>query len=189
MLKFLSFGFLSGTPKEDVMKNIGDMMSNQIKEKDDEDIVSSQIKNKGDEMVFGKSSVEEVSPPQMNGMSRMDELNSVLSELQTASGDIDACAVVSEDGLTMASSLPAHMEETSVSSMCAVMISMGQRISVELSRGSVEQLFVKGEAGMVISQYAGEHAVLMVLARKDAKLGLIFYDISRAAKRVQQILS
>lgn len=93
MLKFLSFGFLSGTPKENVMKNIGEIMSNKFNDK-------------GDDMVFGNSSVEKTSPSHINAGSRMDELNNVLSELQTASGDIDACAVVSEDGLTMASSLP-----------------------------------------------------------------------------------
>lgn len=177
MLEFLSVGFPSDTAKEDIMKHIDNMLSDQINDK-------------GDVMVFGSSSVEQASPSQMNGGSRMDELNTVLSDLKTGSGgDIDACAVVSDDGLTMASSLPAHMEETSVSSMCAVMISMGQRISVELSRGSLEQIFVKGQSGMVISQYAGEHAVLLVLAPKNAKLGLVFYDIENAANRVRKILS
>ena len=38
-------------------------------------------------------------------MSRTDELNAALSELQSGSADIEACAVVSEDGLIIASSL------------------------------------------------------------------------------------
>jgi len=177
MLKFLSSDLPTETVKEDIMKIIGNMMSNKIKDK-------------GDNMVFGNSSLENVASPQINAGSRMDDLNAVLAELKTGSGgDIDACAVISDDGLTMASALPTHMAEASVSSMCAMMTSMGQRVSVELSRGSLEQIFIKGEAGMVISQHAGEHAVLLVLAPKEAKLGLIFYDIANAANRVKKILA
>ena len=122
-------------------------------------------------------------------MSRIDELNKTLSNLQASSGDIEACAVVSEDGLIIASSLPQGVEEASVAAMCAAMLSMGERISVELKRGSLEQLFIKGDNGYVITMHAGPHAVLLAMARKEAKLGLLFLDLSRAAEQTKNILS
>ena len=122
-------------------------------------------------------------------MSRIEALNKTLSSLQASSSDIEACAIVSEDGLIIASSLPQNVEEGRVAAMSAAMLSMGERISVELKRGALEQLYVKGSDGYFLSVHAGEHAVLIAMARKDAKLGLIFFDINKAAHEIKKTLS
>jgi hypothetical protein len=122
-------------------------------------------------------------------MSRIDRLNQVLADLQAIAGDIEACAVVSVDGLIMASNLPRGLEEDSVAAMSAVMMSMGERTALELERGKTEQLFVKGDSGYVVTMRAGDDAVLLVMARKEAKLGLVFLDLSRAALKVQHVLA
>lgn len=122
-------------------------------------------------------------------MSRIDDLNKTLSNLQASSSDVEACAVVSEDGLIIASSLPQGIEEERVAAMSAAMLAMGERISQELKRGSLEQLFVKGKEGYFLSMHAGLHAVLIALVRKDAKLGLIFFDLNKAAEATKAILS
>ena len=49
-----------------------------------------------------------LAKPMEECMSRIDDLNNVLLELQASSGAIEACAVVSEDGLIMASSHYKH---------------------------------------------------------------------------------
>lgn len=121
-------------------------------------------------------------------MSRTDELNNALSNLQASSADIEACAVVSEDGLIIASSLPQGFEENHIAAMSAAMLSMGSRTASELKRGAIQQLFVKGENGYAIIMYAGPHAALLAMTRKEAKLGLIFLDMSRAAEEIKNIL-
>jgi predicted regulator of Ras-like GTPase activity (Roadblock/LC7/MglB family) len=119
----------------------------------------------------------------------MEELNKALSNLQASSSDIEACAIVSEDGLIIASLLPQGVEEERIAAMSATMLSMGERISMELRRGELEQLYVKGKEGYFLGMHAGDHAVLISLARKDAKLGLIFFDLNRAADSIKKILS
>ncbi len=88
----------------------------------------------------------------------------------------------------MASSLPANIEEDRVSAMSAAMISLGERIAGELGRGRLEQVYVKGERGYVILQSIGEEAVLTVLARQQAKLGLIFLDMSRTVSELEKLV-
>jgi predicted regulator of Ras-like GTPase activity (Roadblock/LC7/MglB family) len=105
-----------------------------------------------------------------------------LRELQASSPDIEASAVVSVDGLSIASALPQNVEEDRVSAMSAAMLSLGERIATELGRGSLEQVYIKGEKGYVILMSVGEEAVLTALAREQAKLGLIFLDMRRAAE-------
>ena len=52
-----------------------------------------------------------------------------LRELQASSPDIEASAIVSVDGLTIASALPQGVEEDRVSAMSAAMLSLGERIA------------------------------------------------------------
>jgi len=120
--------------------------------------------------------------------SRTGRMVDRLKELQISTPDVEASAVVSVDGLIMASSLPVGIEEDRVSAMSAAMLSLGERIAGELGRGSVEQVYIRGEKGYVILMAVGEEAVLTVLAREQAKLGLLFLDMRRAVESLEQIV-
>ena len=111
-----------------------------------------------------------------------------LRDLQASSPDIEASAVVSVDGLSIASALPAGVEEDRVSAMSAAMLSLGERISTELGRGTLEQVYIKGEKGSVVLMSVGEEAVLTALVREQAKLGLIFLDMRRAVEALQRLI-
>lgn len=119
---------------------------------------------------------------------RQDMFTSILSELNGSSADIEASAVISTDGLMMASLLPAGLDEDRVGAMSAAMLSLGSRIAKELARGDLEQVLVKGESGYVLMTNAGNEAVLSVIAKPQARLGLIFLDVKRAAEGIKRIL-
>jgi len=111
-----------------------------------------------------------------------------LRDLQVSSLDIEGSALVSLDGLIMASSLPPVVEEDRVSAMSAAMLSLGERIAGELGRGVLEQVYVRGQDGYVVLRAVGEEAVLTVLARDTAKLGLLLLDMRRAAEDLANIV-
>jgi len=111
-----------------------------------------------------------------------------LRDLQASSPDIEASAVVSVDGLSIASALPQEVEEDRVSAMSAAMLSLGERIASELGRGILDQVYIKGEDGYVILMSVGEEAVLTALARRQAKLGLIFLDMRRATEDLAKLI-
>ncbi|MCJ7702037.1 MAG: roadblock/LC7 domain-containing protein [Anaerolineales bacterium] len=111
-----------------------------------------------------------------------------LRDLQASSPDIEASAVVSVDGLTIASALPQGVEEDRVSAMSAAMLSLGERISSELGRGNLDQVYIKGGQGYVVLMSIGEDAVLTALARERAKLGLIFLDMRRATDDLAKLI-
>jgi len=120
--------------------------------------------------------------------SRTEQMVSRLKDLQVSTPDIEASALVSVDGLIIASALPTDVEEDRVSAMSAAMLSLGERIAGELGRGLLDQVYVRGANGYVILSAVGEEAVLTVLARKDAKLGLVFLDMRRAAEDLGRLL-
>lgn len=119
---------------------------------------------------------------------RADMLTSILTELNGTSADIEASGIISTDGLMMASVLPAGLDEDRVGAMSAAMLSLGDRTAQELARGTLEQVLIKGDTGYVLMTYAGSEAVLTVMAKPNAKLGLIFLDVKRAAGSVSELL-
>ncbi|MCD6284887.1 MAG: roadblock/LC7 domain-containing protein [Anaerolineae bacterium] len=124
----------------------------------------------------------------MASLSRVDQLTNSLYELQASTADIEASVIVSVDGLMIASALPSDATEDRVAAMSAAMLSLGERIATELGRGTLEQVYVKGDQGYVILMGVGEEAVLTVLARGRAKLGLVFLEMGRAVERLTRLL-
>jgi hypothetical protein len=119
---------------------------------------------------------------------REELIQSVLSDLNGGSADIEASAIISTDGLTIASALSSAMDEARVGAMAAAMLSLGERTATELARGDLEQVMIKGNNGYVLLIHAGPEAFLSVIVRKEAKLGLVFLDASRAAKAAGELL-
>lgn len=120
--------------------------------------------------------------------SRTDMMVSRLRRMQAAAPDIEASAVVSFDGLTIASALPIDVEEDRVSAMSAAMLSLGERIAGELGRGNLQQVYIRGDNGFVILSAIGIEAVLTALARQQAKLGLVFLEMRRAAQDLARLV-
>jgi len=124
----------------------------------------------------------------MASLSRVDQLTNSLYELQASTADIEASVIVSVDGLVIASALPSDATEDRVAAMSAAMLSLGERIAMELGRGALEQVYVKGDRGYVILMSVGEEAVLTVLAHGRAKLGLVFLEMRRAVEVLTGLL-
>ncbi|MES0339602.1 MAG: roadblock/LC7 domain-containing protein [Anaerolineales bacterium] len=111
-----------------------------------------------------------------------------LHDLQGRTPDVEASAVVSVDGLTIAAVLPTSVEEDRVSAMSAAMLSLGERIAGELGRGGLDEVYIHGDDGYVLLTSIGNGAVLTVLARKHAKLGLVFLEMRRAAEDLEKLV-
>jgi len=119
---------------------------------------------------------------------RAEMINSILGELNGSSTDIEASGVVSTDGLMIASQLSDGIDEDRVGAMSAAMLSLGDRTAQELGRGKLEQVLIKGDNGYILMTYAGSDAVVTVLAKPNARLGLIFLDVKRAANDIAKII-
>src|SRR3970282_2204 len=120
--------------------------------------------------------------------SRSDLMVEHLRNVEAAAPDIEASAVVSVDGLIMASALQQGVEEDRVSAMSAAMLSLGERISNELGRAGLEQGYIKGSKGSIVLTSMGDEAVLTAMARHEAKLGMIFLEMRRAAEDLVKLV-
>ncbi|HVF19151.1 MAG TPA: roadblock/LC7 domain-containing protein [Mycobacteriales bacterium] len=125
---------------------------------------------------------------QRSDETRATRLERTLRELLSATTDLEAAAVVSFDGLPMAAALPAGMDEDRVAAMSAALLSLGERATEGLGRGALNQVFIEGENGTVFLVSAEDEAVLVAVASKGAKTGLMLYEVKRAAAQVADAL-
>lgn len=118
----------------------------------------------------------------------LEKLNIILQSFVSGTNDVQGAALVTPDGLPLASILPGGMDEERVSAMSAAMLSLGERIGGELARGSMDRIFVEGDSGYGILISCGEDAVFLVLASQVAKQGLLMLEIKRAVEELKLIL-
>jgi predicted regulator of Ras-like GTPase activity (Roadblock/LC7/MglB family) len=127
-------------------------------------------------------------PQEEPKMTRLESLNKILKTLQNESPGVEASALISEDGLMIASALSAELDETRVGGMTATLLNLGTRAATELRRGEVEEVIVRGDSGYAVMVSAGRGVLLLVLANQNSKLGLIFFDMREAIKNLRKVL-
>jgi hypothetical protein len=116
-----------------------------------------------------------------------EKLERILSDLERV-GDIEASAVVSRDGLLMASDIPENVHAETFAAMAATMLGAAETAVSELKKGVSERVIVESKLGKIITKGAGSKALLVVMTRPEAKLGLILMETERAAEKIKSML-
>lgn len=120
--------------------------------------------------------------------SRTQQLVARLRALLVSAPEVEGVALVNWDGLIIASVLEPPADEDRVAAMSAAMLSLGERIARELGRGALEQVYVKGSQGFTLLTEAGPQAVLTVIARSEARLGMLLLELRAVAADLQFLL-
>lgn len=134
------------------------------------------------------AAVEMDSAPD-TGAVRDKLLRPVLRTLNSVSPDIEASAVVSGDGLTIAAVLGDGVDRDRFGAMCASLLALADRAAQEISRGQLKQVLIEGERGTMLLVQAGNDTVLAVASRPTTNLGMVFLEARRAALKVQETLA
>ncbi|MHA1819556.1 MAG: roadblock/LC7 domain-containing protein [Promethearchaeota archaeon] len=121
-------------------------------------------------------------------MSKDDSLKDILKELMSSVSNINGAAIVSVEGLPIESVLENDVDETRIAAMTAAILSLGERASQELDKGMLEQIYIRGEKGYILTMAAGQNAVLTLSTDKEIRLGLIFLECKRACEKIAKII-
>lgn len=117
-----------------------------------------------------------------------ESLDDILKKLLNAIPEVKAAAIVSAEGLPIASALPQGIDETRIAAMTAALLSLAERSVIEMEKGEFEQLYVRGNEGYLLVLQAGPNAVLTVSTTKDVRLGLIFLDCKRTTEKIAKLI-
>lgn len=117
------------------------------------------------------------------------EINQALRRLKGGTPDIIGGAVITIDGLVIASELPGKIDEDLIGGMTASMLGVGERISAELMRSEMQQVYVRSPEGYVLVNEVGNNAALITLVSRNARLGLILLEVKRCVAELETMLS
>jgi len=117
------------------------------------------------------------------------QLTRILRTFQASTPGVLGAGIISVDGFAIASELPENVEERRVAAMAAAMLALGEQTTSEFEQGKLERVFIDGENGYTIVMSAGPDAVLSAVARKDAKMGLVFLQMERAAQATRKVMA
>jgi predicted regulator of Ras-like GTPase activity (Roadblock/LC7/MglB family) len=114
-------------------------------------------------------------------------VQAALCDLAASAVGVEAAVVVSLDGLPMASH-GAPVDTDRLGALCGELVILARTIAQEFGRGDVDETWVRGDNGMALLLAAGNAAILAVLARGDARLGLLRLEARRAARSIARMV-
>ncbi|NEQ51705.1 MAG: diacylglyceryl transferase [Leptolyngbya sp. SIO3F4] len=117
------------------------------------------------------------------------KLQAALHSFVIGTSEIEGAALVTLDGLPLVTVLPNHMEEERVSAMSAALLSLSERISIELIRGDIKQVAIDGNNGYCLLTTCSEEVILLVLATRMVKKGILSLEVRRAVSDIQKLLA
>lgn len=124
----------------------------------------------------------------MTTASKQEQLQRTLDGIGDAVPDVEGALLASRDGLAIASALRGA-DPNRVAAMAATVLALGTTVVDTCRIGPFEETVIQGEGGMFVVYDAGDLAVLAVLARRKANLGLVHLEARRAATDLARLLS
>lgn len=120
-------------------------------------------------------------------MTKREELEDTLAGLKRI-GDVEASAIVSRDGLLMASNIPQSVMAETFAAMSATMLGAAETAVSELKRGVVERVIAESKDTKIITMGAGPKALIVIMATPAASLGIILVEMGKASDRIKELL-
>ena len=125
---------------------------------------------------------------------RVEILEKLLRRLHSTVGGLHGTVVVSIEGFVVAaytgdSKHAAHpVDSPQIAAMTATIIALGEQVLGRLARGEIDRILLDGTEGGIVVVPAGPEAALAAMVGKDAKLGLVMYEVRRTAHEVYKVL-
>ena len=115
-------------------------------------------------------------------------LRRLIRRFQTSLNGIHAVAVVSGDGLPLASQLDESTDPDRFGAMCASLLALASQAADEVARGTLRQVLVEGAEGTMLLVQAGPENVLAVAASPEVNIGRIFVEARKTAEATAAII-
>lgn len=117
----------------------------------------------------------------------LDQLQAILEDLTSGDRKVRGAIIVSNDGLTMASTFEDD-DGGATAAIAAAVFDRTDRISRRMDLGSNEETALIGDLSSYMMVRAGHESILIVQAETDALLGLVRHRAQSAADRISGVL-
>jgi predicted regulator of Ras-like GTPase activity (Roadblock/LC7/MglB family) len=121
-------------------------------------------------------------------ISKKQEFENLLQDLETSVGDIKGLAIVTKNGLPIAIKLPGDVDINTFSGMSAATYGAAETTMLELKHGHVYWVYTEAEDYTLVIVDAGRLATLVALVRSGANTGLVLMKLKDTADKVKNLM-
>jgi predicted regulator of Ras-like GTPase activity (Roadblock/LC7/MglB family) len=121
-------------------------------------------------------------------MTTIEMLEKILKDINNIGG-VETSAIASRDGLLICSTITNKQQVETFVAMSATMIGAAETATMELGKGIPDRIIVESKRGRIIGTGTGPKALLLVMTKPDASLGLVLIEMTKASERIKEILS
>lgn len=115
---------------------------------------------------------------------KKEVLAKILGKLKQSVG-ADAAAVVTRDGLLVASNLSTNVDGETLAAMTATMVGAAETAMSELKKKDITRVVVESKESKLISTGAGQ-TILVCMVNAKSNLGLALLEIKKAANLIKE---
>lgn len=120
-------------------------------------------------------------------VSKKEKLVKILEDIDGI-GDVIGSAVISTDGLCIASNIKEGIDIDTFAAMSAAMQGAAETAVSELKQGNLRQIIIDADNGKIITISAGKKSIIVILANPKINLGLALLELGKASGRISSIL-
>ena len=113
------------------------------------------------------------------------KLTQILSKL-TSAADVLGAAVITKDGLLIASELSESTNGEAIAATAAAMQGAAETAVTELEDASPERIIIESKKTKLITIEAGEQAILACIVNAKANLGLILMQMDKGVLELKK---
>jgi uncharacterized protein len=117
----------------------------------------------------------------------MTHIQTVLGEIRRLP-DVLGAAIARRDGIPIAHALPKTMDPKKIAAMSAAIVGTSEMAAVEMGMDGFTQSIIDSRTGKMMAAGAGQEAILVLMLRNEANMGLILLSVDKAVQSIAGLL-
>lgn len=118
----------------------------------------------------------------------MEMVQQALAALE-ARPEVAGAALVSREGLVVASRLPAQADSEAMAALMVTLARTAEQLAEASGRTTIDRMVLEGAGGMIIAMPVAAESLLVVLTAPGAAAGKLLYDLRQSRGDLAALLS
>ncbi len=116
------------------------------------------------------------------------KVREIIDEATQLAAGIKAWILLSKEGLPIASAMAEGLEEAEIAAMSASILGVADLAAERMDQGTLEEVLLTNEKGLIIMKSAGDKAILVLAASKKLKPGMLVYAAKTSCENIAPLL-
>lgn len=116
-------------------------------------------------------------------------LTHIVNQLQASFEEIESCALITQDGFTVASASPKGFDELRLSAIAAVLLSTGKQAATHLDYQDFQRVIVECQLGQCLILPVNHELIFALIFQQPTNAKVFYEQVNRTIDNVKNALT